>query len=97
MEKAGFNHYSSDDYDVFHPSSLSYHAVDFRSAGQPGTGAGSGHFTVEEPWMFYPYMALKSPTQGDVHLGEHNNSTPGGFWPHTGEVLRTLYWKVMPY
>ena len=95
LENAGFHHYASDEYDIFHPSGLSGHAVDFRSAGDVGTGAGSGHFTVDEPWMFYPYDALRSPTNGDVHLGEHNNSTPGGFWPHTGEVLRTLWWNYM--
>ena len=96
LANAGFHHYASDEYDIFHPSSLSYHAVDFRSAGEVGTGAGSGHFTVDEPWMFYPYDALRSPTNGDVHLGEHNNSTPGGFWPHAGEVVRTLVNKVVP-
>jgi len=95
LENAGFHHYASDEYDIFHPSGPSGHAVDFRSAGDVGTGAGAGHFTVDEPWMFYPYDALRSPTNGDVHLGEHNNSTPGGFWPHTGEVLRTLWWNYL--
>jgi RHS repeat-associated protein len=97
LETAGFPHYSSDDYDILHPSHLSYHAVDFRSAGQPGTGAGSGHFTVHEPWMTRPYMALIAPTPGDVHLGEHNNSSPGGFWPHTQEVINTLLDKLGLY
>jgi hypothetical protein len=86
----------ADDYDILHRSSPSYHAVDFRSAGESGTGANSGHFTVDEPWMFYPYDALRSPTNGDVHLGEHNNSTPGGRWPHVGEVIRTMYAKIAP-
>jgi RHS repeat-associated protein len=97
LEGAGFHHYSSDEYDFLHPSSLTYHAVDFRSAGQPGTGAGSGHFTVKEPWMLAnPFTAL-GPTPGDVHLGEHNNSTPGGFWPHTQEVINTFRDKLGLY
>jgi RHS repeat-associated protein len=96
LGKAGFQHYGSDEYDPFHPSSLSYHAVDFRSAGDPETGAGSGHFTVEEPWMFYPYDALRSPTNGDVHLGEHNDNTSRtGLIEHAGEVARTLWWNYM--
>jgi hypothetical protein len=96
LEKAGFNHYSSDDIDIFHPSSLSYHAADFRSAGDIGTGANSGHFTVDEPWLPNPYVGVfPSSSGGDVHLGEHNDNTPGGFLPHTGEVLRTLWWNYM--
>jgi RHS repeat-associated protein len=96
LENAGFHHYKSDNHDPFHPSTLSYHATDFRSAGDVGTGANSGHFTVDEPWMFMPYDALRSPTNGDVHLGEHNDNSPGGFWPHTGEVIRTLLQRAFP-
>jgi RHS repeat-associated protein len=97
LEAAGFHHYSSDEYDILHPSSLTYHAIDFRSAGQPGTGAGSGHFTVHDPWgLANPFTAL-GPTPGDVHLGEHNNSTPGGFWPHTQEVINTFRDKLGLY
>jgi RHS repeat-associated protein len=97
LEGAGFHHYSADEYDILHPSSLTYHAVDFRSAGQPGTGAGAGHFTVKEPWMLAnPFTAL-GPALGDVHLGEHNNNTPGGFWPHTQEVINTFRDKLGLY
>jgi len=89
LQKAGFYHYESDDNDIFHPSTLSYHALDFRSPGEPGTGAGSGHFTVDEPWGLSPFDTLKAGT-GDVHLGEHNSYVPGGFWPHFGEVINTF-------
>jgi len=92
LEKAGFQHYSRDDYDIFHLSTVDYRAQDFRSAGAPGTGAGSGHFTVHEPWArgLYPV-----PTTGDVHLGEHNAYTPGGFRPHTEEVVNTLVDRLL--
>jgi len=93
LGRAGFQHYASDEYDIFHPSSLSYYAYDYRSPGEDGTGAGSGHFTVDEPWANFPWQS--SIGHGDVHLGEHNDNTPGGFLPHTGEVLRTLWWNYM--
>lgn len=80
LERAGFNHYSQDEND--------------RSAGEAGTGAGSGHFTVEEPWVPFPWDG--SSAHGDVHLGEHNSYVPGGFGPHFGEVVRTLINKVVP-
>ncbi len=100
LAKAGFLHYSSDEYDILHPSTFSYKAVDFRSPAQPGTGAASGHFTVHEPWPTLheggAYTKLEeTPTQGDLHLGEHNNSTPGGFLPHSGEVVRDLMQKYL--
>jgi hypothetical protein len=47
---AGFTHYFGDNFDPFHLSTRDYRAVDYRSAGTSGTGAGSGHFTVHEPW-----------------------------------------------
>jgi hypothetical protein len=93
LERAGFNQYPSDDHDIFHPSTFSYHALDFRSPGEVGTGAGSGHFTVEEPWVDFPWDG--SFGHGTVHFGEHNNST-GGFLAHTGEVVRTQINKVVP-
>ncbi len=98
LGNAGYHHYPFDDNDPFHPSSLTYHAVDFRSTGDPGTGAHSGHFTIHEPWFLgSPFQAALGPTQGDVHLGEHNNNSPGGYWPHFWEVVNTLRDKVGLY
>jgi RHS repeat-associated protein len=92
LEKAGFHHYTADEYDIFHPSDTSQHSVDFRSPGEAGTGAGSGHFTVHEPWLvpWTRVFGAGGPTEGELHLGEHNNNTPGGFIPHTQEVFGTL-------
>jgi len=49
LEAAGYTHYTLDGLNVFHPSTETYDAVDYRSAGAEDTGAGSGHFTVHEP------------------------------------------------
>jgi RHS repeat-associated protein len=98
LVNAGFHHYEADEYDILHPSTPTYNAIDFRSAGDPGTGANSGHFTLHNPWLLgNPFQSALGPTQGDVHLGEHNNNTPGGFWPHTQEVINYLRDKIGLY
>ena len=94
LERAGFQHYAWDENDIFHPSTFSHFTYDYRSPGEVGTGAGSGHFSVFEPWANFPWDG--SLGHGDVHLGEHNNNTPGGLLPHIGEVVRTLINKVVP-
>ncbi|MGH9971398.1 MAG: hypothetical protein ACREBG_26890, partial [Pyrinomonadaceae bacterium] len=48
LESAGYTHSIFDAANVFHPSTDTYDAVDYRSAGAEDTGAGSGHFTVHE-------------------------------------------------
>jgi RHS repeat-associated protein len=98
LANAGFQHYFGDDFDIFHPSGEDFHATDFRSAGAAGTGAGSGHFTVQEPvtrlpFASYPIPLATVPTGGDVHLGEHNAYT-GGFVQHAEEVIKNLYDRV---
>jgi hypothetical protein len=76
-------------FDPYHPSGLDFDTAEFRSPGQKGTGANSGHFTVHEPviqvdrWRIPLWGTV--PTRGDVHLGEHNPYT-GGAAEHLREV-----------
>lgn len=93
--KAGFQPYLGDAFDPFHLSTYSYAAVDFRSPGAPGTGAGSGHFTVHEPRTILEHgmiirLTWTVPTTGTLHLGEHNVYN-GGLIDHTIEVLKYLF------
>ncbi len=98
LVKTGFIQYSGDDTNIFHASGYDYNAVDFRTPGQEGTGANSGHVTVEEPKVSVGQWGMRvtdpsvAPTTGTLHLGEHNpfSYNREGFWPHTGEVIRTL-------
>jgi hypothetical protein len=95
LVKAGFQHYFGDESDPFHPSTHTYGAVDFRSAGAQGTGAGSGHSTVREPWITLEHgiivpLTLTRPTTGTLHLGGHNVYN-GGLIDHTIEVLKYLF------
>jgi RHS repeat-associated protein len=92
---AGYFNYGWDAIDFFHPSTPEHGTVDFRSPGAPGSGAGSGHFAVHEPWMMAPEvrnfipLPANAPTSGDVHLGEHNPYT-GGLRSHVVEVIGHL-------
>ena len=93
FEKAGFTHSFWDEFDFLHPSTEDYKAVEYRSAGAVGTGAGSGHFTVHEPWMLVDHTFVRlntsPPTWGTVHLGESNPYT-GGLIDHTKQVVNDL-------
>jgi len=90
LGKAGFTHYFGDNFDPFHLSTKDYRAADYRSAGTPGTGAGSGHFTVHEPWVLVDNQVFmfkpSSPSSGTLHLGESNPYT-GGLIDHTKQVI----------
>jgi RHS repeat-associated protein len=90
LQKAGFTHYFGDNFDPFHLSTKDYRAADYRSAGAVGTGAGSGHFTVHEPWVLVDNQVFmfkpSSPTSGTLHLGESNPYT-GGLVDHTKQVI----------
>ena len=93
--KAGFQAYPGDAFDPFHLSSYGNAAVDFRSPGAAGTGAGSGHFTVYEPRTILEHgmiihLTWTTPTRGTLHLGEHNVYN-GGLIDHTIEVLKYLF------
>ena len=95
LQGAGFNHYWEDESDFLHPSTYHYAAVDFRSAGDAGTGALSGHFTVHEPRVIVHGAVIPQtyvvPTEGTLHLGEHNPyQSWDAFKSHTEEVLRYL-------
>ena len=92
---AGFQAYPGDAFDPFHLSSYGNAAVDFRSPGAAGTGAGSGHFTVYEPRIILEHgmiihLTWTTPTRGTLHLGEHNVYN-GGLIDHTIEVLKYLF------
>jgi RHS repeat-associated protein len=93
LAKAGFSHYFLDNFDPFHLSTKDYRAADYRSAGAAGTGAGSGHFTVHEPWETVDGLVLgfrpSSPTEGTLHLGESNPYT-GGLVDHTKQVWNQM-------
>ena len=85
LNGAGFNHYWEDNFNKEHPSVKGvYNAVDYRSAGDPNNGAGSGHFTIHVP------VGPGGPSSvGDLHLGEHNPyTTVPGFLDHAGEVIK---------
>jgi RHS repeat-associated protein len=85
LNAAGFTHYWEDKFNGEHPSVKGvYNAVDYRSAGDPNNGAGSGHFTLHVP------VGPGGPSSvGDLHLGEHNPyTTVPGFLDHAGEVIR---------
>jgi RHS repeat-associated protein len=90
LGKAGFTHYFGDNFDPFHLSTKDYRAADYRSAGAAGTGAGSGHFTVHEPWVLIDNQVFmfkpSSPSSGTLHLGESNPYT-GGLIDHTKQVI----------
>jgi len=91
LQKAGFTHYTGDDFNFLHPNTKDYRSADYRSAGAAGTGAGSGHFTVHEPWVLvdnqvFMFKPPSSPSGGDFHLGETNPYT-GGLVDHTKQVI----------
>ncbi len=65
LEAAGFG---------YHTAGFDLGANEYRSPGQPGTGANSGHFAVDR----YHPLSLINPlfgvptTLGNMHFGEHN-------------------------
>jgi hypothetical protein len=85
LESSGYIHYTRDNVNPFHRSADAYDAVDYRSAGEEGSGAGSGHFTVHEP---VTHMFI--PPRG----GSGRTRIPGSTWriparetvPTTGDV-----------
>ncbi|MBI3662049.1 MAG: hypothetical protein HY234_03240 [Acidobacteria bacterium] len=97
LMNAGFQNYFGDTFNPIpgHFSTYNYNAVDFRSPGRPGAGAGSGHFTVREPVLRIEHgitirLSQTVPTTGTLHLGEHNPYT-GGMWSHIKEVLKYIF------
>jgi RHS repeat-associated protein len=88
LERAGYNNYLRDTFNIFHPSTDTYSAVDYRSAGDEN-GRGSGHFTIHIPvtqiripgpddlrvTRGWPARILERgtvPATGEVHFGETN-------------------------
>jgi RHS repeat-associated protein len=92
LGKAGFTHYFGDNFDPFHLSTKDYRAADYRSAGAAGTGAGSGHFTVHEPWVLIDNQVFmfkpSSPSSGTLHLGEYNPYSSGQTFENETKHLR---------
>jgi hypothetical protein len=90
--RAGFESSLIDDLiNPFHAGGTFSNAINLRSAGDPDTGAGSGHFVVRQPVVtdrFVRAPVTTTPSKGEMHLGEHN---PYGSWnafkTHTKEVL----------
>jgi RHS repeat-associated protein len=92
LQAAGYTNFVQDTFNILHPSSNSFRAVDFRSNGDPGTGARASHFTVFHPTMGDRFKLAYNggpPTRGHMHFGEHN-PYKGGFIKHTLEVIRSL-------
>jgi hypothetical protein len=95
LEKAGYEHYFLDNFNIYHPSTDTYNAVEYRSLGDEDTAANSGHFTVHEPVtllggnMTIRWPTTTVPTKGDVHFGEHNGlRNVRGAKKHAGELTR---------
>jgi len=105
LELAGYTNSVFDSANIFHPSTETYDAVDYRSTGTADTGEGSGHFTVHEPvriserigarQVFFKYripVRDTVPTTGDVHFGEHYPyGSLEGLRRHSGEVKRSVW------
>jgi hypothetical protein len=94
LEKAGYEYYLFDKFNIYHPSTYAYTAVEYRSRGDKDTAANSGHFTVHEPVdLDYPdgnrTPKFTVPTTGEVHFGEHNPwiNTKGAV-KHSGELTK---------
>jgi hypothetical protein len=96
LMKAGFQSSFLDDLaNPLHAGSQTSSAFNFRSLGDPLTGAGSGHFVVQQPVISDRFVRLpvpNVPTTGDMHLGE---TYPFGSWnafkTHTQEVINYLF------
>jgi hypothetical protein len=75
-------------------STAEYRAFDMRTPGSEGTGTGSGHASVHEPWILLEHGIVAKlsdtvPTKGTIHLGE-TNPYNGGLIQHTKEVINYL-------
>lgn len=94
LEKAGYENYFLDNFNIYHPSTRTYTAREYRSRGDKDTAANSGHFTVHEPVdLDFPdgnrTPKLTVPTTGEVHFGEHNPWVNlRGTRKHTKELTR---------
>jgi hypothetical protein len=74
LERAGFEH---------HNIGLAVGFAEYRSPGQPGTGANSAHFNA---WIPLHPNATVPLTGGNMHFGEHNPfSGPAAAWEHLKE------------
>jgi hypothetical protein len=75
IEAAGFN---------YHLLGLDRGFDEYRSPGDPHTGANSGHFNVDQAHQ-NPIVGVPI-TPGNMHFGEHNPfSGLGAAWEHTKE------------
>ena len=79
LEAAGFG---------YHTAGFDLGSNEYRSSGQPGTGANAGHFAVNR----YHPLSLINPlfgvptTLGNMHFGEHNPfAGAGAAWEHAKE------------
>jgi hypothetical protein len=82
LHDAGYNYSPLDEqFDirerVEHPT-----ALNFRTAGDPGTGANSGHALVNVPLTLHPGDTV--PTTGSIHTGETNP------WAGLGATIQHL-------
>jgi RHS repeat-associated protein len=96
LMNAGFQSQFIDDLlNPFHAGDQNTSAFNFRSQGDPQTGAGSGHFIVRQPVVsgrFYRLPIANVPTRGEMHLGEHNAyGSWDAFKSHTEEVWHYLF------
>jgi RHS repeat-associated protein len=83
LEQAGYTNSHWDDFNIYHPSTDEYNAIDYRSPGEGDDARNSGHFTLHEPVIYRrsPTLAGIGPA-GEVRFRIKAESTV----PVTGDV-----------
>jgi RHS repeat-associated protein len=82
LYKAGYSFSALDQMFNVREMFANPNAENYRTPGDPGTGANSGHFLVNHSIVsLLPQYSV--PTTGSVHTGETNPTTsPGALWQH---------------